>query len=56
MNEYPLDVLTLYFNKYGDEKFANKIAQKIVEYRKTKEIETTLELVEIIKSALPQKS
>lgn len=55
VNEYPLDVLTLYFNKYGDEKFANKIAQKIVEYRKTKEIETTLELVEIIKSALPQK-
>lgn len=55
VNEYPLDVLTLYFNKYGDEKFANKIAQKIVDYRKNKEIETTLELVEIIKSALPQK-
>ncbi len=55
VNEDSYETLALYFNKYGDEKFASKIAQKIVEYRKTKEIETTFELVDIIKSALPQK-
>ncbi len=55
VNEAPLGLLVAYFSKYGDEKFAAKIAQKICDYRKTKEIETTLELVDIIKSALPQK-
>jgi len=39
--------------QYGEEKFAPQIARKIVTYRKTKAIETTFELVDIIKSALP---
>lgn len=39
--------------QYGEEKFAPQIARKIVTYRKTKTIETTFELVDIIKSALP---
>ena len=43
------------FYKYGEDKFARNIAKKIVEYRETKPIETTLELVEIIKSAVPMK-
>ena len=36
-------------------KFSNNIAKKIVEYRQNKKIETTLELVEIIKTAVPMK-
>ena len=39
--------------EYGEEKFARLIARKIVSEREKKPIETTLELVEIIKKALP---
>jgi len=38
---------------YGEERYALRIARKVVEYRKRKKIETTTELVEIIKSAVP---
>jgi len=38
---------------YGEESFAKKIANKIVETRKIKPIETTFDLVEIIKKATP---
>lgn len=55
VNEYDIDKLTTIFNKYGESKFARNIAKKIVEYRENKKIETTLELVEIIKSAVPMK-
>lgn len=43
--------LTKYFYEYGEEKLGKVIAKKIVSIRKTKKINTTLELVEIIKSA-----
>ena len=39
--------------EYGEERFARRIALKIVEQRKIKAIETTGELVEIVKSATP---
>lgn len=42
--------------KYGEEKFARKIAANIVKARQDKPIETTFELVNIIKSSLPQKA
>ncbi len=38
---------------YGDERYAKRIAKKIVEAREVKEIETTNELVEIIREAVP---
>lgn len=38
---------------FGDERYARRIAKKICEYRKQKEIQTTFELVEIIKDATP---
>ncbi len=38
---------------YGEEKFARRIAKKIVERRTLKPVETTGELVEIIKDAIP---
>ena len=55
INTYSKSELANIFYKYGESKFANNIAKKIVEYRETKKIETTLELVEIIKSAVPMK-
>lgn len=38
---------------YGDESFASRIAKKIIQFREEKKIETTFDLVEIIKSAVP---
>ena len=55
VNNYTKEELTNIFYKYGEDKFSRNIAQKIVEYREQKPIETTLELVEIIKSAVPVK-
>ena len=55
VNEYSYEKLRDIFYKYGEEKFSNSIAKKIVEEREKKKIETTLELVEIIKSAVPDK-
>ena len=55
VNSYSKDELSKIFKKYGEDKFANNIAKKIVEYRENKPIETTLELVDIVKSAVPMK-
>lgn len=53
VNEYSVKELTKIFYDYGEEKFSNNIAKKIENYRKDKPINTTIELVNIIKSALP---
>ena len=55
VNTYKKEELANIFKKYGESKFANNIAKKIVEYREKKNIETTLELVEVIKTAGPMK-
>ena len=55
VNTYSKEELTKIFNDYGESKFSRNIANKIIEYRKTKNIETTLELAEIIKTAVPMK-
>ena len=55
VNNYSAQELMNIFFKYGEEKYAKSIANKIVEYRKNKEIETTLELVDIISSSVPEK-
>ena len=55
VNNYSKEELSRIFFKYGEDKFSNNIAKKIVEYREAKPIETTLELVEIIKMAVPMK-
>jgi 16S rRNA (cytosine1402-N4)-methyltransferase len=41
--------------KYGEERFARKIAREIVRRRKKKEIETTKELADIVESVIPKK-
>ncbi len=52
VNNYDLKELTRIFKEYGEESFSYKIAQKIVNARP---IETTFQLVDVIKSALPAK-
>ena len=54
VNTYSEKELCDIITKYGEEKWAVRIAKFIVERRKTKEIETTYELVDIIKAAVPQ--
>lgn len=53
VNTYSERELTRIFRDYGEEKFASRIARSIVNLRQEKEIETTLELAEIIKNAIP---
>ena len=55
VNNYSESELTKIFYEYGEEKFSKKIASGIVKAREEKKIETTLELVEIIKSNVPEK-
>jgi len=55
VNEYPLEKLIQIFRDYGEEKFAVSIAKGIVKAREEKNIETTLELTEIIKENVPMK-
>lgn len=55
VNNYPFEELGKIFAKYGEDPFAFKIAKKICDERTKREINTTLELVDVIKSALPQK-
>lgn len=52
VNNYSEEELTNIFYQYGEEKLSKAIAKKIIEFRKGKEINTTKELVEIIKSAV----
>lgn len=56
VNDYSEDELYRVIRDYGEEKFARRIAQFIVNRREEKKIETTLELVEIIKNAIPAKA
>lgn len=53
VNTLSQDELKRIIFEYGEEKFAPSISRAIVKARETKPIETTLELAEIIKSAMP---
>ena len=55
INTYTLAELTRVFREYGEDKYSYQIAKKIVENREKKPIETTTELVDIIKASKPQK-
>lgn len=56
VNEYSYKQLVEIFYKYGEEKYSSSIAKNIVKYREKKTIETTLELVDIIKASIPMKA
>ena len=55
VNEWSEKELTRIFYEYGEEKFSARIAQRIVEARRTAPIESTVALAELIKSAIPAK-
>lgn len=55
VNTYSYEDLVRIFRDYGEEKYASSIAKKIVNYRNDKNIETTLELVDIIHMSVPYK-
>lgn len=55
VNNYSEAELFHIIRDYGEDRFAKNIAKHIVEYRNKKKIETTFELVDIIKSAIPMK-
>lgn len=54
VNEYSEKEINDVIFTYGEERWAKRIAEFIVEARKDKPIETTYELVEIIKKAIPK--
>lgn len=56
VNNYSEDKLTDIFKEYGEERYSKSIARKICEKRKERNIETTFELVDIIKSAMPKSA
>ncbi|MEE1037886.1 MAG: 16S rRNA (cytosine(1402)-N(4))-methyltransferase RsmH [Eubacterium sp.] len=56
VNEYSESDLFKIIKKYGEEKWASRIAKFIVEARKEEPIEDTEHLVDIIKSAIPAKA
>jgi len=53
LNEWGEETLANIIYGYGDERYAKRIAKKIIESRQLAEIKTTLELVEIIREAVP---
>lgn len=53
VNEWSEGDLRRILYEYGEEKFASRIARKIIQEREKKPIETTVELAELIKSAIP---
>ena len=55
VNDYPESDLYRIIRDYGEEQFAKNIAKHIVTARKDKPIETTGQLCEIIKAAIPAK-
>lgn len=55
VNTYEYKDLVRIFINYGEEKYATSIAKNIIKEREKKPIETTLELVEIIKNSVPEK-
>ena len=55
VNEYSESDLYRIIRDYGEDKFAKNIAKHIVAARKTKKIETTFQLDEIIHAAIPAK-
>ena len=54
INSFREKELSRIFKKYGEEKFASRIARAIVKQRAEKPISTTLELAELVKSAVPR--
>lgn len=55
VNTWPEEELTRILREYGEERWAARIAHFIVKARKKTPIRTTLQLVEIVKAAIPAR-
>jgi 16S rRNA (cytosine1402-N4)-methyltransferase len=55
VNSYTSEELFLIFKRYGEERFASRIANRICQKRNSGSIKTTTELAEIIKNSIPEK-
>ena len=55
VNQYPYEEIVKILFRYGEDPFSKQIARSIERNREIKPIETTFELVEVIKQALPSK-
>lgn len=53
VNNYSEQELRRVIRDYGEERFASSIARQIVQRRKSKRIETTFDLIDVIKAAMP---
>ena len=53
VNTYPYEELRRILFEYGEERYASAIAKKICQHRERAPVETTLELADIIRSAMP---
>ena len=53
LNDWPYEDLVRIFFRYGEEKFSKQIARKIEQAREKQPIETTGELVDLIKAGIP---
>ncbi|RKU39629.1 16S rRNA (cytosine(1402)-N(4))-methyltransferase [Candidatus Poribacteria bacterium] len=56
VNNSPVDTLVDIFKRYGEERFAKRIATRIVAARRQMPITTTTHFAEIVKNAVPQKT
>ena len=56
VNKYSYEELNRIIRNYGEEKYASSIAKNIIKKREEKKIETTLELVDIIRDSMPVKA
>lgn len=54
VNDYTVQELENIFRSYGEEKFSKRIAERIAAERKIKSINTTYELADIVRSAVPK--
>ena len=52
LNKWPESEIEMILREYGEEKFAKRIAGKIIEERRIRPVKTTFQLVEIIKKAI----
>lgn len=55
VNEYTVNELTKIIAAYGEERYARKIAENIVQYRENRSIRTTGQLAEIVEKSIPAK-
>ena len=56
VNNSPMNVLVDIFKRYGEERFAKRIAGRVVQARQQEPITTTTQFAEIVKQAVPQKT